>query len=547
MEIDPSQDRSSALECRLKVVSLDTAPSFEALSYRWCEKDDGYLRCSGGSLPIRQNLNDALKRLRSTHTQRIIWTDAICIHQKNPKEKARQLKLMREIYSKATCVLVWLGEDTEGKAEQAFDRIASIALLKENIPLPKDSWWGPVAAFYSCTWFSRLWVFQEVTMATSAIVLWGPSTIPWKSVGDATTQIRTRHYQVILYHSMWNVYNAYLFWKWSTIGGYNHQRETFLYMLQVTRNLHCKLQKDRFVTLSAFSTLDTTSDEFVESKGRKQAVYRKFARRTLEKMQTLDLLSAVQHGSTICGPTWIPKWDVGTAHTLAPLGSGVKCYDSCRHLPSCSIKWTGNWGQFLHVKGVEFDTITETRQVMARSDNVSDLETTLAQILNHLLTHATAYPTGETLDRVACLTLTARKDGYGMIVEDMPKHLANFNAFRASIGHSTTSYPPQLSCNTSGDASCFLLAAHSACGNRRLFHTSKGYLGLGPALLQAGDIVSVLAGGIIPFVLRQDSRSSLSKRRFQLVGEAYVHGIMRGEAVSKFAVNNPAKVAFNII
>jgi hypothetical protein len=547
MEIAPSQDRTSALECRLKVVALDTAPSFEALSYTWCKQDDGYLRCSGGSLPVKRNLNDALKRLRSTHTQRIIWTDAVCINQKNPKEKAQQIKLMREIYSKATRVVVWLGEDTGGKAQQAFDRIASIALLKENIPLPEDSWWGSVAAFYSCTWFSRLRVFQEVTMATSAIVFWGPSTIPWKSVGDASTQIRTRHYQAILYHSMWNVYNAYLFWKWSTIGGYDHQRETFLYMLQVTRNLHCTVQKDRFDALLAFASLDTTSGEFVESNGRTRVVYRKFARRTLERMQTLDLLSAVQHGSTIGRSSWISKWDVGTAHTLAPLGSGIKCYDACRHLPSCSIKWTGNWGQFLHLTGIEFDTITKIGQVMARSDDVSYLKTTLAQVLNHLLTDATAYPTGETLDQVACLTLTARKDGYGMIVEDMPKHLADFNAFRASIGHFTTSYPPRSSCNTSGDASCFLLAAHSACGNRRLFHTSKGYLGLGPALLQAGDIVSVLAGGTIPFVLRQDSRSNPSRRRFQLVGEAYVHGIMRGEAVSKFAVNDPAKVAFNVV
>jgi hypothetical protein len=184
---------------------------------------------------------------------------------------------------------------------------------------------------------------------------------------------------------------------------------------------------------------------------------------------------------------------------------------------------------------------------MARSDDIGYLKTTLAQVLNHLLTGATAYPTGETLDRVACLTLTARKDGYGMIVEDMPKHLADFNAFRASIGHFITSYSPRSSCNTSGDASSFLLAAYSACSNRRLFHTSKGYLGLSPALSQASDIVSILASRTILFVLRQDSRSSPLKRRFQLVSEAYVHGIMRGEAVSKFAVNNLVKVAFNIV
>jgi hypothetical protein len=114
--------------------------------------------------------------------------------------------------------------------------------------------------------------------------------------------------------------------------------------------------------------------------------------------------------------------------------------------------------------------------------------------------------------------------------------------------HVTARRPPRSRrCHTSSDADCFLLAAHSACGGSRLFHTSKGYLGLGPALLQAGDLVCVLAGGAIPFVLRQDSRSSSSKRRFRLIREAYVHGIMHGEAAGQCAVDKSSTVAFTII
>ena len=142
---------------------------------------------------------------------------------------------------------------------------------------------------------------------------------------------------------MWNVCNAYLFWNWSTTGGNSHQRETFLYMLQVTRNLQCTILKDRIDALSAFATVDTISDEFSESNGRTRVGYQRFAKGTLEKMQTLDLLSAVQHGSALSSSTWIPKWHICTAHTLAPLGSGLKGYDACRNLPPCSINWTGMW------------------------------------------------------------------------------------------------------------------------------------------------------------------------------------------------------------
>ena len=185
---------------------------------------------------------------------------------------------------------------------------------------------------------------------------------------------------------------------------------------------------------------------------------------------------------------------------------------------------------------------------MARSNKVVQLKAMLSQVLNQLFIDVTAYPTSEALDRVACITLTASKDGYGMIVEDMAQHLANFDTFLASMRHRTARRPPRsCRCHTSGDADCFFVAAHSACDGRRLFYTSKGYLGLGPALLQAGDLVCVLAGGAIPFVLRQDSRSSPSKRRFTLVGEAYVHGTMHGEVAQQCAAKNSSTVSFTIV
>jgi hypothetical protein len=163
-----SRESTSILSCYLKAVSLDSAPPYEALSYTWCKQDDGYLQCNGKKMGIRRNFRTAPTRLRGTVPQRVIWTDDMCINQDNGKEKASQIKLMREIYHKATCVLVWLGEDVGAKAEQAFDQIRRVAQPENNLPSPEDSWWDPVAGFYRCVWFSRLWVFQEITMAISA-------------------------------------------------------------------------------------------------------------------------------------------------------------------------------------------------------------------------------------------------------------------------------------------------------------------------------------------------------------------------------------------
>ena len=71
----------------------------------------------------------------------------------------------------------------------------------------------------------------------------------------------------------------------------------------------------------------------------------------------------------------------------------------------------------------------------------------------------------------------------------------------------------------------FFTMADAVCCNRRVFRTSKGYLGVGPGALQQGDVVSILPYRL-PFVLRPTSTY------YRLVGECYVDGIMREEATN---------------
>ena len=67
-----------------------------------------------------------------------------------------------------------------------------------------------------------------------------------------------------------------------------------------------------------------------------------------------------------------------------------------------------------------------------------------------------------------------------------------------------------------------------------------GRMGMGPAGMQLGDVIVVLKGGNMPFVLRwlqieadngHTEERDLEGGRFELVGPAYVHGIMEGELV----------------
>jgi hypothetical protein len=46
---------------------------------------------------------------------------------------------MREIYKKATRVIVWLGTDPDNKANKAFDRISRITNNEDTLPGPYNS------------------------------------------------------------------------------------------------------------------------------------------------------------------------------------------------------------------------------------------------------------------------------------------------------------------------------------------------------------------------------------------------------------------------
>lgn len=63
---------------------------------------------------------------------------------------------------------------------------------------------------------------------------------------------------------------------------------------------------------------------------------------------------------------------------------------------------------------------------------------------------------------------------------------------------------------------------------RRIMRTAKGRLGMGPSSLRAGDRVFVVPGVNTPLTMRR-----LDPGHYQVVGEAYVHGIMHGEAVTR--------------
>ncbi|KAF5668379.1 heterokaryon incompatibility protein [Fusarium heterosporum] len=79
----------------------------------------------------------------------------------------------------------------------------------------------------------------------------------------------------------------------------------------------------------------------------------------------------------------------------------------------------------------------------------------------------------------------------------------------------------------------------SMSAHKRFFVLGGGFIGTGPTFVEEGDEIWVLEGGVMPFILRaarssreavKDMAESDKKSVRELVGPAYVHGIMKGEA-----------------
>lgn len=66
---------------------------------------------------------------------------------------------------------------------------------------------------------------------------------------------------------------------------------------------------------------------------------------------------------------------------------------------------------------------------------------------------------------------------------------------------------------------------HVACEGRSLLFIENGYYAPSPRITEAWDPCCVIFGVKVPYILRKAEKES----QCNLVGEAYVHGLMRGE------------------
>lgn len=195
--LQPAKDKVEDIHCLLMKDHLGpkagNKPIYEALSYTWGEaKEMHIIFVNNQPFPVTPNLFVALKYLREAEESRILWIDAICIDQNSLLEKTHQVGMMRDIYRGASQVLVWLGESDKDirKAMAFLEQRKRFQLLTRD---ELDPFVPGLAKIFRQPWWSRIWVVQEVLVATKPPLLGcGRRWLSWEDVETGMANLK-RH------------------------------------------------------------------------------------------------------------------------------------------------------------------------------------------------------------------------------------------------------------------------------------------------------------------------------------------------------------------
>ncbi|KAG5219518.1 heterokaryon incompatibility [Salix suchowensis] len=126
LRLASKEQDAPGLRGELFVTPLFRPPDFTALSYTWGDPGvrSEILINGNAKLSITTSLEVALLALQREDA-RTLWIDQICINQDDAREKAIQVPLMSQIYSRASQTIAWLGPAADG-SDLVIDFLDSI-------------------------------------------------------------------------------------------------------------------------------------------------------------------------------------------------------------------------------------------------------------------------------------------------------------------------------------------------------------------------------------------------------------------------------------
>lgn len=179
LRILPPIGNETIIACELITAKIHTS-TYKALSYVWGSPTDCNTIVLNDCLwQVTQNLFRFLEKASTTFAGQNIWIDALCINQSDVEERNQQVRMMGDIYTQATEVLVWLDE-----AVDDIEILQGLPTLHQRQGMPSEpsqqslnaaiQWHRVMSSgrakeilsmIASHAYWRRMWIVQEFSLA----------------------------------------------------------------------------------------------------------------------------------------------------------------------------------------------------------------------------------------------------------------------------------------------------------------------------------------------------------------------------------------------
>ncbi len=436
-------------------------------------------------------------------------------------------------------------------------------------------------AMYGNPWWSRVWTIQESILPSRATLYWGDLTISRQAVSNFARRMKRGPLGCLNCFPPWfqehrNNNDELVRCLIYPVHGilYSQAGEATLNIFMRWRHRQATDPRDK-----VYALLGLFSPESIPSA--QDCSYSVPAHELFAKV-TVDLIHGEKGLRPFLGSSEI-------AHQTARLPSWAIDFACSNRVGKRQLKWWGHshrYEQFsacggrdlefevserkdaIRLMGVYIDRVAKVGGVYSVTDDqpllASQLWTAifksrslLETFLTEKASQTSEYPRGGSFASAFWRTMIGDliMDEYP-IERAQPCHEADFKETYTRLGPQSFEFQPAHVEPQRGTVPGYdtpSITLESLCGmipNHAFFITEKGYLGIGPPATASGDEVWVLYGGNVPFVMRamrekqdkdleQDpSNAEITvagvndRKELCLVGDAYVHGIMDGQAVS---------------
>ena len=594
------------IRCSIHTIAFDGQPKYDALSYVWGDaKNRKTIQLNGHSFEVTENLWIVLRRLRDHGIRRELWIDAICINQSDNEEKSQQVSMMRDIYGGCHEAIIWLGEDphvaeTGSKsmvasracemlelhgADRHFHELPCFSASEGDRTEISEDYVVHFEAFgklVAVPWWKRIWVIQEMVLPKNIKFLYASEEFSYMTLRSVVQVLQIhgttccKQYRYTLRALAFDpilTFQEQVEPMVSTRETWTHQTSTTLFGL---RRLFSAFQatdkRDLFYALLGLVTNWGSSTPLYPNYGASpreaivQAVFK-----CVSEQGGLEFLQGERffRGQEDM-PSWIPdshftsvpsQWVIVEQRRLR-ISSGFSASASSRQDASqLSLTADGT----LLCQALKVDNIVNVGPICEALEHFEKSPDVLRQWMEMIGIGIGDWPEqppseGSSHD---IFWRTILNDSVELDTNVSPFYRRTNNEDYKELGSLWSTFlsplggilASQLSLSVESHdelmskAPSIIYHLLVCLWQRRMVITERGFIGLAPRDSKPGDEIHILLGSPTPFILRpldkpvrmEDQTETLPS--YTVVGNAYFHQIMFGEAFESEGENTSSTVA----